>query len=49
MEEEVILRVVFLISIVFFVFTSCGIKGSPLSPEVSENNLLKMSLVETKT
>jgi hypothetical protein len=46
MEKEAILRIILSINIIFFILSSCGIKGSPLPPESSKNELLKMPVVE---
>ena len=48
MEEEIILRNTVLVIIIFFVVTSCGIKGSPLPPLVDEDESLRVPLVELK-
>jgi hypothetical protein len=48
MEEEIILRNTVLATIIFFVVTSCGIKGSPLPPLVDEDQSLRVPLVELK-
>ena len=48
MEEEIILRTTVLVTIIFFVVTSCGIKGSPLPPLVDADQSLRVPLVELK-
>jgi len=48
MEEEIILRNTVLGTIIFFVVTSCGIKGSPLPPLVDEDQSLRVPLFELK-
>ena len=48
MEEKIILRNTVLVTIIFFVVISCGIKGSPLPPLVDEDQSLRVPLVELK-
>jgi hypothetical protein len=48
MEEETILRITFLITIIFFVVTSCGIKGSPLPPLADKDQSPRVPLVVLK-